>query len=98
METGTRDSQLGVAGDVTPEKAAVWLRAEPNSQVFYTTARNRPSGFSAIGPVLLDGNADYTAVIELEKLEPATTYYYRCCRCREAPGYIAHFVTAPGTG
>jgi len=96
METGTGLSLGYVAGDVTPEKAAVWLRAEPNSQVFLHYSKEPSlSGFSAIGPVSVDGNADYTAVIELEKLEPATTYYYRAAVAGKPPGYIAHFVTAP---
>ena len=95
-DTGTGLSLSYVAGDVTPEKATVWLRAEPNSQVFLHYSKE-PSlgGFSAIGPVPVDGNADYTAVIELEKLEPATTYYYRAAVAGKQPGYIAHFVTAP---
>jgi len=96
METGTGLSLGYVAGDVTPEKATIWLRAEPNSQVFLHYSKEPSlSGFSSIGPFPVDGDADYAAVIELEKLEPATTYYYRAAVAGKQPGYIAHFVTAP---
>jgi alkaline phosphatase D len=95
-DTGTGLSLCYVAGDVTPEKATIWLRAEPNSQVFLHYSKEPSlSGFSSIGPFPVDGDADYTAVIELEKLEPATTYYYRAAVAGKQPGYIAHFVTAP---
>jgi alkaline phosphatase D len=95
-DSGTGLSLCYLAGDVTPEKATVWLRAEPNSQVFLHYSREPSlSDFSAIGPFPVDGNADYTAVIELEKLEPATTYYYRAAVAGKQPGYVAHFVTAP---
>jgi len=95
-DTGTGLSLCYVTGDVTPEKATIWLRAEPNSQVFLHYSKEPGlSGFSSIGPFPVDGDADYTAVIELEKLEPATTYYYRAAVAGKQPGYIAHFVTAP---
>jgi alkaline phosphatase D len=85
-----------VAGDVTPDGAMIWLRAEPKSQVFLHYSKESSLGdFSAIGPFPVDGDADYTALIKLEKLEPATTYYYRAAVAGKQPGYIARFVTAP---
>jgi alkaline phosphatase D len=89
-------SLCNVAGDVTPEGAMVWLRAEPNSQVFLHYSKEPSlSQFSSIGPFAVARDADDTAVIELEKLEPATTYYYRAAVTGKQPGYIARFVTAP---
>jgi alkaline phosphatase D len=74
----------------------VWLRAEPNSQVFLHYSKEASLGdFSSIGPFPVVGDADYTALIKLEKLEPATTYYYRAAVAGKQPGYIARFVTAP---
>ena len=74
----------------------VWLRAEPNSQVFLHYSKESSLGdFSSIGPFPVDGEADYTALIKLEKLEPATTYYYRAAVAGKQPGYVARFVTAP---
>ena len=77
-DTSTGLSLCYVAGDVTPDGAMVWLRAEPNSQVFLHYSKESSLGdFSSIGPFPVDGDADCTALIKLEKLEPATTYYYR---------------------
>ena len=74
----------------------VWLRAEPNSQVYLHYSKDPSVGqFSSIGPFPVDRGADYTAVIPLEKLEPATTYYYRAAVAGKQPGYVARFVTAP---
>ena len=85
-----------VTGDVTPDGAMVWLRAEPDSQVFLHYSKESSLGdFSSIGPFPVDGDADCTALIKLEKLEPATTYYYRVAVAGKQPGHIAHFVTAP---
>jgi alkaline phosphatase D len=85
-----------VSGDVTPEGAIVWLRAEPNSQVcLYYSKDPTFSTFSSIGPFPVKRDADHTAVFELEKLEPATAYYYRAAVTGKHPGYIARFITAP---
>lgn len=74
----------------------VWLRADPDSRVFLHYGTD-PSltDFSSIGPFPVDKEADGTALIKLEKLEPATTYYYRAAIAGKRPGYIARFVTAP---
>ena len=85
-----------VSGDVTPEGAIVWLRAEPNSQVcLYYSKDPTFSTFSSIGPFPVKRDADHTAVFELEKLEPATAYYYRAAVTGKQPGYVARFITAP---
>lgn len=95
------DSRTGlslcyVAGDVTPDGAMVWLRAEPNSEVFLQYSKEPSlSDFSVTGPFPVDRDADHTALIELQKLEPATPYYYRAVVIGKQPGYIARFVTAP---
>ncbi len=85
-----------VVGDVTPNGAMVWLRAEPDSQVFLHYAKEASlSDFNSIGPFPMDKGADATALIKLEKLEPATSYYYRAAVVGKTPGYVARFATAP---
>src|SRR5262245_432540 len=97
-DTTTGLSLCYVAGDVTPDGAMVWLRAEPNSQVFLHYSKESSLGdFSSIGPFPVDEDADCTVLIKLEKLEPATTYYYRAAVVGKQPGHVARFVTAPGT-
>jgi alkaline phosphatase D len=95
-DTSTGLSLCYVTGDVTPDGAMVWLRAEPNSQVFLQYSKEPSlSDFASIGPFPVDRDADDTALIKLEKLEPAATYYYRAAVTGKQPGYIARFVTAP---
>ncbi len=95
-DTTTGLSLCYVAGDVTPDGAMVWLRAEPNSQVFLQYSKEPSlSDFASIGPFPVVRDADDTALIKLEKLQPATTYYYRAVLTGKQPGYIARFVTAP---
>jgi alkaline phosphatase D len=85
-----------VAGDVTPDGAMVWLRAEPESKVFLQYGKDRGLGdLSSVGPFSVEKDADNTALIQLENLEPATTYYYRAALADKQPGYVAHFLTAP---
>ena len=75
-----------------------WFGFAPNpiARCSCTTARSRVlATLSSIGPFPVDRDADYTALIKLEKLEPATTYYYRAAVTGKQPGYIARFVTAP---
>jgi alkaline phosphatase D len=85
-----------VAGDVTPDGAMVWLRAEPESKVFLEYGKDPGLGdLSSIGPFSVEKDADNTALIQLQNLEPATTYYYRAALADKQPGYVAHFVTAP---
>jgi len=85
-----------VAGDVTPDAAMVWLRAEPGSQVILQYGKDPGLGdLSSIGPFFVEKDADNTALIQLENLEAATIYYYRAAVADKQPGYVAHFVTAP---
>jgi alkaline phosphatase D len=85
-----------VAGDVTPDGAMIWLRAEPGSKVFLQYTKDASLGdLSSIGPFSVEKDADNTALIQLENLEPATTYYYRAAVAGKQPGYVARFVTAP---
>jgi alkaline phosphatase D len=85
-----------VVGDVTPDGAMVWLRAEPGSKMFLQYGKDPSLGeLSSIGPFSVEKNADNTALIRLENLEPATTYYYRAAVADKQPGYVARFITAP---
>src|ERR1700754_2642928 len=96
-DTSTGLSLCCVAGDVTPDGAVVWLRAEADSEVFLQYSKEPSlSDFASTGPFPVDKDADYTALIKIEKLEPATNYYYRAAVSGKQPGSIAHFVTAPG--
>ena len=75
-----RDTGLSlcyVAGDVTSDGAIIWLRAEPGSQVVLHYSDERTfSRFWSVGPFPVDKDADYTVKIELDKLDPGTTYFY----------------------
>jgi alkaline phosphatase D len=94
-----RDTGLSlcyVAGDVTSDGAIVWLRAEPGSEVVLHYSSDRTfSRFSSAGPFRVDKEADHTVKIELQKLEPGTTYFYYAAVERRKPGYLASFLTAP---
>jgi alkaline phosphatase D len=95
-DTSTGLSLGYVVGDVTPDGAMVWLRAEPESKVFLQYGKDPSLGdLSSIGPFSVKKEADNTALIRLENLAPATTYYYRATAADKQPGYVAHFVTAP---
>ncbi len=88
-----------VSGDVTSSDALIWLRADPGSQVSiqYSKDPRFPTYLStAEYPVSPDN--DFTAIISLESLEPATRYYYRAEVKGKMPGHIASFVTAPRPG
>ena len=96
-DTNTGLSLCCVAGDVTPDGAVVWLRAEADSEVFLQYSKELSlSDFAAVGPFPVDRDADFTAHVKLENLQPATVYYYRAAVSGKQPGPIAHFVTAPG--
>ena len=94
-----RDTGLSlcyVAGDVTPDGAIVWLRAEPGSEVMLHYSNDRQfSRFASAGPFRVDEKADYTVKIELQKLDPGTTYFYYAAVTGKKPGYLASFLTAP---
>ena len=85
-----------VCGEVTDNGALVWLRADPGSRAALHYSKN-PSfdDFSSTELVSVDPQADFTAIIPLDRLEPATRYYYRAAVAGKKPGPVATFVTAP---
>ena len=94
QETGL--SLAYVAGDVTHDSAMVWLRAQSGSLVSLQYGKDPALGqFMASDPFLVDPDADNTAHINIEQLEPATTYYYRATVAGNKPGPISRFHTAP---
>jgi alkaline phosphatase D len=85
-----------IVGDVTADSAVVWLRAEPGSKVtLYFGLDPSLGSYSTLGPISVDDFADYTVQFYLEKLAPASVYYYRAVVLGKQPGYVARFVTAP---
>lgn len=96
-DSGTGLSLCYAAGDVTHENAVIWLRAGPGSQVALQYGTDPAFGqFSLTAPSTVDPQADFTAQIALEKLLPATRYYYRAAVSDKTPGPVSSFVTAPG--
>jgi alkaline phosphatase D len=85
-----------VSGDVTSDRAIVWLRAEPGSKVALYYGKD-PSLADAIvlDPVAVEAESDNTAEIELKGLDAHTVYYYRAALVGKRPGPIGRFVTAP---
>lgn len=96
INPGTGLSLCPVTGDVDAEQAVVWLRAEAGSEValqYGTDPALRQ--FSLTGSSPVDPQRDNTAQIALEKLRPATRYYYRPIVAGKNPGPVSSFVTAP---
>jgi alkaline phosphatase D len=85
-----------VCGEVTDQSALVWLRAERDSRTAIQYGKD-PSfdRFILTELVSVDPDADATAIIPLDDLEPGTRYYYRALVSGKKPGPIASFVTAP---
>jgi alkaline phosphatase D len=101
LNAGLPDSSTGLcfaclAGDVTPDSAIIWLRAESGVQVSVQYG-NGPGleRFTETTPVTVDNGCDDTAKIALQALKPGTTYYYRAAVKGKKPGPIGRFVTAP---
>jgi alkaline phosphatase D len=95
-DPGTGLSLGYVAGEVTPDSALIWLRAEPQSKVAIQYATH--GGFSEFHSTAehpVEAAADSTLKISLERLLPSTRYYYRAKVAGRVPGRIASFVTAP---
>jgi alkaline phosphatase D len=94
-----RDTGLSlcyVAGDVTADSAIIWLRADPGSEVVLHYSNDRRFiRVSSAGPFRVDKEADHTLKIEVQKLDPGTTYYYYAAVAGKKPGYLASFLTAP---
>jgi len=85
-----------VSGDVTHQSALIWLRADAGSRVSIEFAEdNSFRQFNSTSATAVDPNADHSAIIPLDKLRPATRYYYRALIAGKAPGPTASFVTAP---
>ncbi|TMB65687.1 MAG: hypothetical protein E6J54_24845 [Deltaproteobacteria bacterium] len=85
-----------VAGDVTHDSAIVWLRAQPGSLVSLQYGKDPAlSEFMSLAPISVESDSDYSARIKIERLEPATRYYYRAAVAGKKPGPIARFLTAP---
>jgi alkaline phosphatase D len=85
-----------VAGEVTENSAVIWLRGEPESLVAMHYGENPGvRDYVSLDPLPVDAGADNTAQFYLEKLEPATRYYYRAVVLGKRPGPVASFVTAP---
>jgi alkaline phosphatase D len=85
-----------VCGEVTDDSALVWLRGEPGSRAALHYGRDpKFAEFSSTELVTVDPQADSTAIIPLDDLEPATRYYYRALVAGKKPGPVATFVTAP---
>ena len=85
-----------VCGEVTDDSALVWLRAEPGSRAALHYGKDSSFGeFSSTELVTVDPQADSTAIIPLDELEPATRYYYRAVVAGKKPGPVANFITAP---
>jgi alkaline phosphatase D len=85
-----------VTGDVTPEGAIVWLRADPGSLVSLQYGQDPALGrFAVTDAVVVEPDRDNTARIHLTRLQPASTYYYRAVVGGKRPGPIGRFITAP---
>jgi alkaline phosphatase D len=85
-----------VVGDVTSDQALVWLRAEAKTRVSLQYGTDPAlSQFVATDPIPVEGDSDNTVLIDLERLEPGTVYYYRAWIAGRKTGPIARFVTAP---
>lgn len=95
-DSGTGLSLSYVSGDVTSSSAMVWLRAEAGSEVAVQYGKTSAvESFLSTRPHAVSAEADFTANISLEDLEPATRYYYRAAVAGKKPGPIASFLTAP---
>mgnify|MGYP001214879901 CR=1 FL=1 len=85
-----------VSGDVNADSALVWLRSEPGGRVSLRYGKEPGLGQFQSTPVRgVDTGADHSSTFSLDRLEPATRYYYRARVEGRTPGPIASFVTAP---
>jgi alkaline phosphatase D len=88
-----------LSGDVTDQSALIWLRADPGSRV--SLQFSPEPGFTrtdSTPELSVDAGADNSAIFTLDKLRPATRYYYRAQVAGKKSGPIASFVTAPAPG
>lgn len=96
---GLRDTGLSLGctvGEVTPEEAIVWLRAEDEStvQVHYGSEATLKE-FASTASTRVTSEKDFTARFTIGGLQSRTTYYYRAAVHGKNPGPICRFVTAP---
>ena len=95
-DPGTGLSLGYTAGDVTAHGAMIWLRAAPGSAVSIQYGKDEAlQQFAETKSFKVRDDADSTALIPLDGLEPKSTYYYRAVVEGRKPGPIARFVTAP---
>ena len=95
-DPGTGLSLGYTAGDVTAHGAMIWLRAAPDSAVSIQYGKDEAlQQFAETKSFKVRDDADSTALIPLDGLEPKSTYYYRAVVEGRKPGPIAGFVTAP---
>jgi alkaline phosphatase D len=84
------------AGDVTPTGAIVWLRAERESRVSVRYGKNpQLKEFAATQPISVTRDTDFAAKITLDRLEPATAYFYQAAVEGKKPGPVNRLTTAP---
>ncbi len=77
-----------VSGDVTPDGAIIWLRADPGSRVSLQYGKDAAlANFTE--PVTVEADRDYTARIKLDGLDPHTEYYYRAAVVGKKSGVFA---------
>ncbi len=87
-----------ITGDVSADSALVWLRAAAGSQVAVQFTPDSSFAQANSTPlVAVDRAADNTAMIALDKLRPATRYFYRALVSGKQSGSIASFTTAPSS-
>jgi len=95
-DPGTGLSLGYTAGDVTANGAMIWLRTAPDSAVSIQYGKDETlQQFAETKSFKVRGDADSTALISLDGLEPKSTYYYRAVVEGRRAGPIARFVTAP---
>ena len=75
----TPDFPHGVASfDPTATSVLLWTRTEAADSVHWTVGRDPElTDVVASGRVAVDADADHTAVVAVDELDPATTYHYR---------------------
>jgi len=97
-DPGTGLSLGYTAGDVTANGAMIWLRTAPDSAVSIQYGKDETlQQFAETKSFKVRDDADSTALISLDGLEPKSTYYYRAVVEGRKPGPIARFVTAPSS-
>jgi alkaline phosphatase D len=86
------------SGEVTATSANIWTRADQAAEVlveYAQTAKFQP--LKGASKISVSAEQDFTGVVSLTGLQPATRYYYRA-RPRTAAastGLVGSFVTAP---